>query len=93
VTGTVRYNTEIQRVEIYDGLEWDEVLSDVSGQIITPSGLTNVFSLDRATSNVAALVAINGVVQLPGVAYSVTGNVITFAETPLSTDIIDIRFL
>ena len=93
VTGTIRYNTEIQRVEIYDGAEWDEVLSDVSGQIITPSGSTNVFALDRATSNVAALVAINGVVQLPGVAYSVIGNVITFAETPLTTDIIDIRFL
>ena len=93
VTGTIRYNTEIQRVELYDGTEWDEVLSDVSGQIITPSGATAVFTLDRATTNVAALVAINGVVQLPGVAYSVSGNIITFAETPLSTDIIDIRFL
>ena len=93
VTGTIRYNTEIQRVELYDGTEWDEVLSDVSGQIITPSGATAVFTLDRATTDVAALVAINGVVQLPGVAYSVSGNIITFAETPLSTDIIDIRFL
>jgi len=93
VTGTLRYNTDIQRVELYDGGEWDEILSDVSAQIITPTGNTAVYTLDRASTDPATLVAINGVVQLPGIAYSITGNTITFAETPLTTDIIDIRFL
>ena len=31
--------------------------------------------------------------QQPGVAYSVTGNQITFAEVPQVTDVIDVRFL
>jgi hypothetical protein len=93
VTGTLRYNTDIQRVELYDGGEWDEILSDVSAQIITPTGNTAVYTLDRSSTDPATLVAINGVVQLPGIAYSIAGNTITFAETPLTTDIIDIRFL
>lgn len=93
VTGTVRYNTDTERVEIYDGTEWDQVLSDVSAQIITPDGSTAAYTLDRDSTDPATLVAINGVIQLPGVAYSVTGNIITFAEPPLTTDIIDIRFL
>ena len=93
VTGTVRYNTDTERVEIYDGTEWDQVLSDVSAQIITPDGSTAAYALDRDSTDPATLVAINGVIQLPGVAYSVTGNIITFAEPPLTTDIIDIRFL
>jgi len=93
VTGTVRYNTDTERVEIYDGTEWDQVLSDVSAQIITPDGSTAAYALDRDSTDPATLVAINGVIQLPSVAYSVTGNIITFAEPPLTTDIIDIRFL
>lgn len=93
VTGTMRYNVDTQRVEIYDGLEWDQVLSDVSAQIITPDGSTAIYVLDRDSTDPATLVAINGVIQLPSVAYSVTGNLITFAEPPLTTDIIDIRFL
>jgi len=36
---------------------------------------------------------LNGVIQSPTTAYSVSGNVITFTETPLTTDIIDVRFI
>lgn len=92
-TGTLRFNTEIQRVEIYDGSNWEDIVSNVASQIITPDGSTTVYSLDRSSSAAALLVATNGVVQLPGVAYTVAGNIITFAEPPLTTDIIDIRFL
>jgi hypothetical protein len=35
----------------------------------------------------------NGTIQQPGVAYTVTGNQITFAEIPQSSDLIDIRFI
>lgn len=94
-TGAVRYNTDLGRVEVYDGTEWDEVVSDVTNQIIVPDGSSTSFVLDRATTEAAALVAINGVVQIPGAgyAYTVAANVITFTSTPLITDIIDIRFL
>lgn len=92
-TGTVRFNTEIQRVEIYDGSGWEDIVSNVASQVITPDGSTATYALDRSSSAAALLVATNGVVQLPGVAYTVVGNLITFAEPPLTTDIIDIRFL
>jgi hypothetical protein len=52
-----------------------------------------VFELDRDSTSAAALVMFNGVVQIPGVAYTVTGNLITFAEAPLTSDVIDVRFL
>jgi hypothetical protein len=39
------------------------------------------------------LVSINGTLQQPDVAYTVTGNQITFAETPLVSDVIDVRFI
>jgi hypothetical protein len=93
VVGTVRFNTDDVRLEVYDGTEWDSVVSGVTGQIITPDGVANTFTLDRDSTSAATLVAVNGVVQLPTVAYTVTGNSITFAEVPLSTDIIDVRFL
>lgn len=94
-TGAIRYNTDLGRVEVYDGVEWDEVTSDVSNQIIVPDGSSASYNLDRATTEAAVLVAINGVVQIPGAgyAYTVAGNVISFTSTPLITDIVDIRFL
>jgi hypothetical protein len=93
MTGTVRFNTDISRVEIYDGTEWDSMVSGVTNQIITPDGSSAVYVLDRDSTDAATLIAVNGVVQLPGVAYTVLGNVLTFAEAPLTTDIVDVRFL
>lgn len=93
VTGTIRYNTDADRIEVYDGSEWDQVVSDVIAQAITPDGVSNTYVLTRASTDAATLVAINGIVQLPTVAYTVASNSITFAEVPQSTDIIDIRFL
>jgi hypothetical protein len=49
--------------------------------------------LDQDASQAGVLVSINGTLQQPGVAYTVVGDQITFAEIPLTTDVIDIRFL
>jgi hypothetical protein len=92
-TGTIRYNTEFERIEVYDGVEWDLVASDISSQLITPDGSSLNYNLDRSTTASAILVITNGVVQTPVLAYSVAGNVLTFVEAPLTTDVIDIRFL
>jgi hypothetical protein len=92
-TGTLRWNTDLSRAEIYDGAEWDQVASDVSYQIINPDGSSLSYALDRNTTAAAVLVITNGIVQTPAVAYSVTGNTLTFSEAPLTSDIIDIRFL
>lgn len=91
--GTLRYNNETGRLEVYDGAAWDEVVSDVINQTITPNGVDTNYTLTRNATAASVLVNINGVVQLPDVAYTVAGNVIAFAEAPLVSDIIDIRFL
>ena len=95
-TGTIRFNTTTGLVEVYDGSVWDDVSgATVTNQVINPDGSSLTYSLDRSTTAPSILVSINGLIQIPGVSYSytVTGNSITFAEAPLPTDIIDVRFL
>jgi hypothetical protein len=55
--------------------------STVSFTLITPS-VTN-----------AVIVSLNGVMQIPSVAYTVSSGTITFTEAPQTSDLIDIRFL
>ena len=95
VAGTIRYNTETSQLEIYDGSSWTGVTSDysITSQVITPDGLANTFSLNESTTANGILVAINGVSQVPDTNYTVSGNLLTMNETPLTTDILDIRYI
>lgn len=93
--GTIRYNSEINVVEYYDGSLWKEVgetAGNVTSQTITGDNSTLTFTLDQDSTDAGIIVSTNGVVQLPGTAYSVTGNQITFAEAPISSDTVDVRF-
>jgi hypothetical protein len=92
-TGTVRFNSNIGRVEIYDGASWEDVVANVTNQTLNGDGSTLAFVLDRASTTAATLVVINGLVQQPTVAYSVTGNSLVFTQAPVVSDTIDIRFL
>lgn len=92
--GTLRFNNEYDRLEYYDGTEWDVVAGGVTNQTITTAdGVTTVFALDRESTTAAALIMLNGIVQLPTVSYSISGNVLTFVQAPVTNDTIDIRFL
>jgi hypothetical protein len=94
-TGAIRFNTGLTQVEVWDGAQWEVVGSDfvsITNQTINGDGTTAVFTLDESTTAAAIIVATNGVVQQPGVAYTVTGNLITFAEAPQISDTIDVRF-
>lgn len=94
-TGAIRFNTAITQVEVWDGAQWEVVGSDfvsITNQTINGDGSTDTFTLDESTTTAAVIVATNGVVQQPGVAYTVTGNSITFAEAPQISDTIDVRF-
>ena len=94
-TGAIRFNTGLTQVEVWDGAQWEVVGSDfvsITNQTINGDGFTNTFTLDESTTAAAIIVATNGVVQQPGVAYTVTGNLITFAEAPQISDAIDVRF-
>jgi hypothetical protein len=96
IQGSLRYNTIIEEVEVYDGGAWVPVGSQfnpITNQIITPDGSNLSYTLTQTATDATVIVSTNGVLQSPSVAYSISGNVITFAEIPQSTDIIDVRFI
>lgn len=96
IAGTVRFNTDISRVEVYDGTEWDQIVGGVTNQSFNGDGSTTTFTLDRSTTTAAALIMLNGVVQGPGTAYNMSPNPsinLVFTEAPAVSDKIDIRFL
>lgn len=93
--GMIRWNTSYQYLEVYTGSQWEAVgiqgTTAITSDIFTGDGNTTVFTLSQNNTTQGALVSINGVLQLPGTSYSVSGNVLTFAEAPVSTDIIEAR--
>ena len=93
VTGEIRYNTDLGAPEYYDGLTWVPVSNTVTDQSFSGDGSNLTYTLDQDANEAGILVSINGTLQQPGVAYTVSGDQITFAEIPLTTDVIDIRFL
>ncbi|CAB4132846.1 hypothetical protein UFOVP257_7 [uncultured Caudovirales phage] len=92
--GYVRYNTEQGSIEWWSGSSWVQGAQTVVSENITPDGITDTYTLNQATTETAILVNINGTIQQAGSgAYSVVNDQITFAEIPLTTDIIEIRYL
>ena len=92
-TGYIRFNTQAGAPEYYSGSAWVPITNTVTDQTITGDGTNTVYTLSQTATDVGTLVSINGTLQQPGVAYSITGNQITFAEILLPTDIVDVRFL
>ncbi len=93
VLGDIRYNTTAGVVEVYNGTVWVSDQAIITDQQIVGDGVHNSFTLIQPATTVGVMVATNGVVQVPNVAYTVSGTTITFVEIPLATDTIDIRFL
>ena len=93
--GYFRFNTDSDTIEWYTGTTWVSGSKAISYQVITPDGINATFALDQAGPAAGMLVNINGTVQQPGTAYTVdlAQTHIIFAETPLVTDIIEIRYL
>jgi hypothetical protein len=100
IPGYFRFNTELQVPEYYDGNFWVPITDEppaISSQTFYGDNVTTDFELliINQTSQ-GLLVSINGTVQTPSDGYIVgglAGNVITFAEAPLTSDQVDIRFL
>ena len=91
--GFVRYNTDLGSIEWWGGSTWVPATNPITAQIINPDGVAQTYTLDQASTATGILVSINGTVQRAGVGYTVAGDQITFAEIPLTSDIIEIRFL
>jgi hypothetical protein len=91
--GMIRYNTDTPALEYYNGSIWVPVTNTVTDQQITGDGTSTTFTLDQEASTVGIIVSINGTLQRPTSAYTVTGDQLTFTETPEVSDVIDVRFL
>ena len=98
VLGTTRFNTVTDSIETWDGSAWVNsgnsiTPGTITDQQITPDGVSDTYTLTQSTTSASIIVSINGVTQAPEVSYTVTGNSITFTQTPLTQDLIDIRFI
>ena len=94
VTGMQRFNTSTGYLEIFDGAVWAVVGGEptvISDQQFTGDGVTTVYTLTSDQTTNSCLVSINGVVQVPTLAYSVSGTTLTFTEAPAVADHIDVR--
>ena len=99
----------VGNIYISGGIPGYVLQTDGTGNLswVSPTGNTSIildqqiqgdnsnvsYALTTSAATNSVLVAINGVQQLPGVAYSVLGSVITFSEVLLDSEIADIRFL
>ena len=96
VTGMVRFNTTLGDLEIFDGTVWNTASTEftlIASQTFNGDDSTTVFTLDEANTTAGTIVSINGVIQLPSVAYSVSGTSLTFTEAPATGDVIEARRL
>ena len=96
VTGMVRFNTSINNLEFYDANSWQTAgttFTTITANTQSGDGTKVAFTLPVASTTAGTIVAINGVVQIPTTAYSVSNVTCTFTEAPASTDVIDFRVL
>ena len=97
ITGTIRINTELGQIEGYDGNSWVSGSGfSITNETFNGDGSTLSFPLNRTTSTAGTLVMLNGIVQTPTTAYAISpspGNTLVFTEAPVSTDVIDVRYL
>jgi hypothetical protein len=92
--GQIRFNSDLNTIEFYAGVGgWMSMNNTITDQQFYGDGINTVFTLNQATTASGILVSMNGTIQQPGTAYTVSGNQITFAEIPQTSDLIDIRFI
>jgi len=103
VQGMMRFNSTVNNVEFFDGSAWQAtgssftVISD--RQFAGNTGYGNVdgtnttYTIQSNSTTSGTIVSINGVMQFPVLAYSVSGATLTFTEPPAPGDVIDVRVL
>ena len=95
--GQIRVNNQSNVLEYYNGASWQgtgTTFTVITSQQLTGDGTTTAFTLNTSTTTAGVVISINGVVQLPSIAYTISsGTTLTFSEAPAATDIIDVRTL
>jgi len=95
-SGMLRFNTTSNGMEIYNGTIWQSFSTSftvIADQQFTGTGSQTAFTLSTAQTTASCIVSINGVLQIPTLAYAVSSTTLTFTEAPAATDIIDVRCL
>jgi hypothetical protein len=96
VAGMIRFNTSTGELEYYDGAEWNNTgttFTVIAADSFDGDDNTTIFTLGAAATTNGCIVSINGVVQIPTTAYSVSGTTLTFTQAPATGDKIDVRRL
>ena len=97
VTGMFRFSTTVGAIEWYNGTAWAAASTSftlIADQQFSGTGSQTAFTLTEAQTTNSCIVSINGVVQIPTLAYAVTGGTtLTFTEAPASGEVIDVRKL
>jgi hypothetical protein len=95
--GMTRFSTAVDALEVYTSGGWETVgvpaFTVITDDQFTGTGACTTFTLSEDSTTAATIVSINGVVQIPTTAYSVTGNSLVFTEAPEVSDTIDARLL
>jgi hypothetical protein len=92
--GMIRFNTSIADLEFYDGSAWTTAGSEftvLASDTFDGDDSTTAFTLGASATTAGVIASINGVVQLPTTAYSVSGTTLTFTEAPATGDKIEVR--
>jgi hypothetical protein len=101
--GMIRYDTGLQSLSYYNGDLWASIggsFTVILDAQYTGDGAQVEWTLssygNAVVTTSASIVSINGVLQLPGSAYSVAlvgpDSVLTFTEAPAVGDVIDVRY-
>jgi filamentous hemagglutinin len=95
--GMFRFNTGGDALEVYTSGGWEDVgvpaFTVIIADAFVGNGVQTIFTLSANSTTAGTIVAINGVVQEPTTAYSVSNDVLTFTEAPAVSDNIDARIL
>jgi hypothetical protein len=95
VAGMLRFNTTAGDLEYYDGTKWFQTQAGATSIIVADSfngdGVSTQFTMQRSGTTAGTFVAINGTLQQPVSAYTISGNVVTFTEAPAPGDVISSR--
>ncbi len=95
--GMFRFNTGGDALEVYTSGGWEDVgvpaFTVITADAFVGNGVQTIFTLTSNSTTAGTIVAINGIVQEPTTAYSVSGTTLTFTEAPAVSDNIDARIL
>jgi hypothetical protein len=94
--GQIRFNTDIAKVEYYDGSTWSSVAKQGDATVVvdsfTGNGSTSVYTMTSQVSDAdQILVFVGNIYQIPGTNYTVAANYdITFTSSPPNTTPINV---